>query len=154
MGVAARVADAVGDFLAGIGLAAGDDNFGAELRQQFRRGTADAAARAGDDGDLAGEIERGVFHGCCSLIFSRHCEARYAIGRRSPDGDDSRMRARTRNDDLHQPAALGDAAQMVVRVAEGVFDHGQPLEVVADLGLHGHADAAMELDRLLADEFA
>jgi len=24
---------------------------------------------------------------------------------------------------------------------------------VADLGFHGHADAAMELDRLLADEF-
>ena len=43
---------------------------------------------------------------------------------------------------------------MVVGVAEGHVDHGQPLEVVADLGLHGHADAAMQLDRLLADELA
>ena len=58
------------------------------------------------------------------------------------------------NDGSNQPPALGDAAQMVVRVPKGVFDHGQPLEVVADLGFHGHADAAMELDRLLADEFA
>src|SRR5664279_543645 len=45
---------------------------------------------------------------------------------------------------LHQPAAVGDAAQVVVGVAEGVLDHSQPLEVVADFGLHGHADAAME----------
>src|SRR5205814_10546290 len=35
---------------------------------------------------------------------------------------------------LHQSAALGDAAQMIVGVAKGVLDHGQPLEVVADLG--------------------
>src|SRR5882724_7212715 len=66
----------------------------------------------------------------------------------------SRWRA-PRNDRwnlLHQPAALGDAAQMIIGVAKTVLDHGQPLEVVADLGLHGHADAAMELDRLLADE--
>src|SRR5437016_12302364 len=48
---------------------------------------------------------------------------------------------------LNQPAAVGDAAEMVIGVAEGVFDHGQPLEVVADLGLLGHADAAMELAR-------
>src|SRR5450755_2511552 len=54
---------------------------------------------------------------------------------------------------LHQPAAVGDAAQMIIGVAKGVLDHGQPLEVVADFGLLRHADAAMELDRLLADEF-
>jgi hypothetical protein len=36
-----------------------------ELGQQLGRGAADAAARAGDDGDLPGEIERGVFHCCC-----------------------------------------------------------------------------------------
>src|SRR5882762_3530915 len=61
IGVAASLVDAVGDFLAGIRLAAGDHDFRAKLRQQFGRGTADATARAGDDGDLAGEIERGVF---------------------------------------------------------------------------------------------
>ena len=61
MGVAARLVDAVGDFLAGVGLAAGDHHLGAELGQQFRRRAADAAAGAGDDGDLAGEIERGSF---------------------------------------------------------------------------------------------
>src|SRR6476620_1685594 len=55
---------------------------------------------------------------------------------------------------LNQPAAIGDAAQVVVGVAKSVLDHGQPLEVVADLGLLSHADAAMELDRLLADELS
>src|SRR6266436_7601137 len=54
---------------------------------------------------------------------------------------------------LHQPARLGDAAEVVLGVAEGVLDHGEALEIVADLGFHGHADAAMKLDRLLADEF-
>src|SRR3984893_10174160 len=61
-----------------------------------------------------------------------------------------------RNDDgwmLNQPAAVGDAAQVIVGIAKGVLDHGEPLEIVADLGFHGHADAAMQLDRLLADEF-
>ena len=43
---------------------------------------------------------------------------------------------------------------MIVGIAKAVLDHGQPLEVVADLGLLGHADAAMQLDRLLADELA
>src|SRR3981081_3524396 len=51
---------------------------------------------------------------------------------------------------LNQPAAVGDAAEVIVGVAKTVFDHGQALEVVADLGFHGHADAAMQLDRLLA----
>src|ERR1700730_13352391 len=51
------------------------------------------------------------------------------------------------------PAAVGDAAQVIVGIAKGVLDHGEPLEIVADLGFHGHADAAMQLDRLLADEF-
>src|SRR5450631_3295317 len=54
---------------------------------------------------------------------------------------------------LNQPAAVGDAAQVIIGIAKGVLDHGEPLEVVADLGFHGHADAAMQLDRLLADEF-
>ena len=76
MGVAAGLLDAFGDFVTGVRLAAGDHDFGAELCQQLRRGTADAAAGAGDDGDFAGEIERGVFHCClapCFRSFSRHC---------------------------------------------------------------------------------
>src|SRR5262249_32104922 len=64
----------------------------------------------------------------------------------------------SRNDDgeraLPQPAGVGDAAQMIVGVAKGVLDHGQPLEIVADLGLLRHADAAVQLDRLLADELS
>src|SRR5204863_7765477 len=56
--------------------------------------------------------------------------------------------------DLNQPAAVGNATQMIIGVAEGVLDHGQPFEIVADLGFHGHADAAMKLDRLLADKFS
>jgi len=62
MGVAAGLFDAFGDFMAGIRLAAGDHDLGAEFCEQFGRRTADAAAGAGDDSDLAGEIERGVFH--------------------------------------------------------------------------------------------
>src|SRR3954452_3314158 len=53
---------------------------------------------------------------------------------------------------LNQPATVRHAALVVVGVTERVLDHGQALEVVADLRLHGHADAAVELDRLLSDE--
>src|SRR5882757_7388696 len=53
---------------------------------------------------------------------------------------------------LHQPAGVGDATQMIIGIPKSVLDHGQPLEVMADLGFLGHADAAMELDRLLTDE--
>src|SRR5262249_50678692 len=55
--LAARIADAPRNSLAGVSLAAGDDHLGAEPRHQFGAGAADAAARAGDDGDLAAEIE-------------------------------------------------------------------------------------------------
>jgi hypothetical protein len=70
MGVAAVLADAAGYLLAGVRLAAGDHDFGAEARHQLRRGSADAAAGAGDDGDFAGEIERGGFHGMLPEFFS------------------------------------------------------------------------------------
>ncbi len=70
----------------------------------------------------------------------------------------AQCRACARNDGecvtYNQPARIRDAAEVVVGVAKGVLDHGQPLEVVADLGFLGHADAAVELDRLLADELA
>ena len=45
----------------------------------------------------------------------------------------------------------GEALQVVLGVAEGLSDHGEPAERVADLQLLGHAHAAVELDRLLAD---
>src|SRR5208282_2138630 len=67
MRVAAGLDDAVRDLLAGLSLARGDHDLGAELCQQLRRSAADAAARAGDDGDLAGEIEGGFGH-CCSFL--------------------------------------------------------------------------------------
>ena len=47
----------------------------------------------------------------------------------------------------------GERREVVVGIAEHRIDHGGALEVVADLVLHGHADAAVQLDRLLADEF-
>src|SRR4051812_11642530 len=87
-------------------------------------------------------------------FWSRHCEKRKR--RSDPFCLVARwiasLRSQGRWMDLHQPAGVGDAAEVVVGVAKGVFDHGQPLEVVADLGFLGHADAAMKLDRLLADE--
>src|SRR5262245_2030339 len=43
--------------------------------------------------------------------------------------------------------------EMIVGIAEHGIDHRDALEVVADLVFHRHADAAVELDRLLADEF-
>ena len=88
MGVAAGLLDAFGDLVAGVGLAAGDHDFGAEFCQQFRGGTADAAAGAGDDGDFSGEIERGVFHCCCSLdcfvVILRHAPGLSPAIRRLP----------------------------------------------------------------------
>ena len=81
MGVAARLLDTVRDLLAGVRLAAGDHHLGAELRQQFGRGAADAAARTGDDGDLAGEIEWGVFH----LGSLRHSGTRVFASTRNPE---------------------------------------------------------------------
>ena len=68
-------------------------------------------------------------------------------------GSSLRALAMTVDATYTNPARVGDAAEVVVGVAKGVFDHGQPLEVVADLGFLGHADAAVKLDRLLADEF-
>src|SRR4051812_29831742 len=64
MSVAAGLADAVGGGLAGVGLAARDHHLGAEFCQKLRRRAADAAARAGDDGYSACEIERGGLHRC------------------------------------------------------------------------------------------
>ena len=53
-----------------------------------------------------------------------------------------------------QSAQSREPAQMRVGVAEQHVDHGHALEVVADLVFHRHADAAMQLDRLLADMLA
>src|SRR5512139_1579641 len=43
------------------------------------------------------------------------------------------------------------SSQVKIGVAEQGFDRGEALEVVADVELVGDADAAVELDRLLAD---
>src|SRR4051812_5693298 len=51
-------------------------------------------------------------------------------------------------------AHAGERGEMIVGIAEHRIDHRDALEVVPDLVLHGHADAAVELDRLLAHELA
>src|SRR6185369_9458430 len=48
--------------LAGGELAAGDDDVGARLREGQYHGAAEAAAAAGDEGDLAGEVKEPVQH--------------------------------------------------------------------------------------------
>ena len=59
---------------------------------------------------------------------------------------------------LHAAAVLGksrlrhEAPQVMVGVAQRQFDHGQALEVVRGRQFVGHAHAAVQLDRLLADE--
>src|SRR5439155_24476853 len=45
----------------------------------------------------------------------------------------------------------GEALQVVLGVAEGLADHGEPAEGVAHLELLAHAHAAVELHRLLTD---
>src|ERR1043166_5943182 len=52
----------------------------------------------------------------------------------------------------HQAVGFGEQAEVMIGVAEGQVDGGDALEVVADLVLHGHADAAVPLDRALADD--
>src|ERR1700730_11302444 len=47
---------------------------------------------------------------------------------------------------------LGETIEMVIDVAQALVDHAEALEVMAGDVFVGHADAAMELDRLLADE--
>ena len=42
---------------------------------------------------------------------------------------------------------------MMLRVAIGHINHRQPLEQMPELVLVGHGDAAVQLRRLLADEF-
>ena len=46
------------------------------------------------------------------------------------------------------------ALQVMVDIAVERIEHGQPLEVMADIEFVGHAHAAMKLHRLLADEAA
>ena len=50
--------DRVGGLGAGLGLAAGDDNVRALIGHRLGNGSADAARGAGDDRDLAGEVEQ------------------------------------------------------------------------------------------------
>ncbi|MCY1180435.1 hypothetical protein D9M73_208770 [compost metagenome] len=57
-GLAAGGDDGVGDVLAAFKLAAGDDHVGALLGQQFGDGFTDATAGAGDESDLAVEVEQ------------------------------------------------------------------------------------------------
>src|SRR3954462_9861509 len=49
----------------------------------------------------------------------------------------------------NNPAHAGERREMMVGVAEHLIDHGDALEIVTDLVLHRHADAAMHLDRRL-----
>ena len=56
----------------GVGLARGDRHLGAVLGQPLGDRLADALGRAGDDGDLAGEVEGGVFH---DGLLNRHSGA-------------------------------------------------------------------------------
>ena len=67
------------------------------------------------------------------------------------DGAGARSRRRSSHTN---PPGFRHKREVMVGVAEQHVDHGQALEVVADLVLHRHADAAVQLDRLLADEAA
>ncbi|MCY1551506.1 hypothetical protein D9M68_878420 [compost metagenome] len=63
-GLATLCDDGVGNGLAALDLAAGNDHVGALLGQQLGDGFTDAAAGAGNEGDLAVEVEQsGLGHG-------------------------------------------------------------------------------------------
>src|SRR5579862_4176579 len=74
----------------------------------------------------------------------------------------SRLTPRGTMEQLHRPVNSGcgrsrrsrKSAQMMIDVAVQRVDHRQALEIVADIELVGHAHAAMDLDRALADETA
>src|SRR5262249_10452893 len=51
-----------------------------------------------------------------------------------------------------EPTHTGELDEMVIGVAEQRVGDDDAFEVVPDLVLHGHADATVQLDRLLADE--
>src|SRR6266542_6906758 len=53
---------------------------------------------------------------------------------------------------LDQAASAADFGEVMVGVAEHRVDRGDALEIMPDLVLHGHAHAAVELYRLLADQ--
>src|SRR6516164_6254393 len=53
---------------------------------------------------------------------------------------------------VDEPAHAGELGEMVVGVAEQGVDGCDALEIVPDLVLHCHTDAAVELDCLLTDE--
>jgi hypothetical protein len=55
---------------------------------------------------------------------------------------------------IDDPARPGEHSEVMVGVAEQRVDHGDALEIMADLVLHGHADSAVELDRALSDDAA
>src|SRR5690606_763337 len=72
-GLAAFGANRLGHRLAALRLAAGDDHMGALLGEQARNGFADAAAGAGNEGDLAVQVEQvGLVHGVFLLLLICH----------------------------------------------------------------------------------
>ncbi|MNE86801.1 hypothetical protein D3C80_1839330 [compost metagenome] len=71
-GLAAGGDDGVGDLLAAVELAAGNDHMGALLGQQVGNRLADAATGTGNKGDLAVEVEQlGLGHGLFLVVVVR-----------------------------------------------------------------------------------
>ena len=61
-GFVALLFQIVGDLFTGIGLAAGDDNFGTQASHFFGDGTADAFSGTGDQGNFSGHIKKRIYH--------------------------------------------------------------------------------------------
>ena len=61
-GLVALLFQFIGDLLTGIGLAAGDDNFGTQASHFFGDGTADAFGGTGDQGDFSGHVKKRIYH--------------------------------------------------------------------------------------------
>src|SRR3569623_1781553 len=93
-----------------------------------------------DDLLLADRPRTGLDHGADFKVFKIPFQLRHDVSPKTGSGAlaESRLRDETR--------------QMMIGVAEHQFDHRQPLEIVRHRQLVGPAQAAVQLDRLLADE--
>ena len=129
--------DRVGDFLAGVRLARRDHHLGALIGQRLGDRPADPARRAGDDRDLAGEIEQIILP-----VIQRAVTPCSGLDPPSPDDVSRRMLGELDPRDrpvVHLVRPVGQAQRPDPRPARR-----QP-EILADAG------AAMRLHRVVDD---
>lgn len=120
--------------------------------------TAAHGLRRGGDSSGAPEIDADQSGDALALragrfVRCRAWETRHGVYERQPEKDASGL-----SDSPESSGRVGErqpfeAVKMEVRRSELAFDHCRALEIVSDRQFLRDADAAMRLDRILADEF-